>query len=63
LLAIFLAPYIPGSCDRIMAQLGLPPVAFGAWTLEGYWGSRPLTQVVPGPLLFPRIETTTSTDL
>jgi methionyl-tRNA synthetase len=63
LLAIFLAPYIPGSCDRIMAQLGLPPVAFGAWTSEGHWGARPLTQVVPGPLLFPRIETTTSTDL
>jgi methionyl-tRNA synthetase len=56
LLAIYLAPFIPGSCDRIMAQLGLPPVSFGAWTQEGRWGSCPLTHVVPGPLLFPRIE-------
>src|SRR5437763_1934808 len=58
LLAIFLAPYIPSSSNRILAQLGLSTVSEGAWAREGRWGSRPLTKVVPGPLLFPRIETT-----
>ncbi|HZT99278.1 MAG TPA: hypothetical protein VFA10_06435, partial [Ktedonobacteraceae bacterium] len=56
LLAIFLAPYIPSSSNRILAQLGLGTVSEGAWVREGRWGSRPLTKVVPGPLLFPRIE-------
>jgi methionyl-tRNA synthetase len=56
LLAIFLAPFIPSSSSRILAQLGLGAVGEGAWVREGQWGSRPLTKVVPGPLLFPRIE-------
>jgi methionyl-tRNA synthetase len=58
LLAIFLAPYIPSSSNRILAQLGLDTVSEGAWVREGRWGSRPLTKIVPGPLLFPRIEAT-----
>jgi methionyl-tRNA synthetase len=57
LLAIFLAPYTPSASNRILAQLGLSPVSNAAWVHEGTWGSRPLTQVVPGPLLFPRILT------
>ncbi|MFL5659173.1 MAG: methionine--tRNA ligase [Ktedonobacteraceae bacterium] len=56
LLAIFLAPYIPSASDRILAQLGLEPVGNAAWVREGTWGSRQLTRVVPGALLFPRIE-------
>jgi methionyl-tRNA synthetase len=55
LLAVFLAPYIPSSSARMLAQLSLPPVGTGAWNIEGRWGSVPLRQVVPGPLLFPRL--------
>jgi methionyl-tRNA synthetase len=57
LLAIFLAPYIPSASNRILAQLGLTLVSNAAWVHEGTWGSRPLTRVIPGPLLFPRILT------
>ncbi len=57
LLAVFLAPFIPNAADRIMSQLGLEPVGKSAWIREGTWGSHPLSSVVPGPLLFPRIET------
>ncbi len=56
LLAIFLSPFIPGSSDRILSQLGLEAVGASAWVREGTWGSRPLSRVVAGPLLFPRIE-------
>ena len=55
LLAIFLAPYIPSASNGILRQLGQEAVANGAWLEAGTWGSRPLTQVVAGPLLFPRI--------
>jgi methionyl-tRNA synthetase len=57
LLAIYLAPFMPTASDRIMSQLGLGPVGEAAWVREGAWGSILLTSVVPGPLLFPRIET------
>ena len=57
LLAIFLAPFIPGSSIRILSQLGLEPASESAWVREGTWGSSALTSVVSGPLLFPRIET------
>lgn len=56
LLAIFLAPYIPSACNRIMAQLGLGPVSNGAWDREGQWGSQSLTNIVPGSVIFPRLE-------
>jgi methionyl-tRNA synthetase len=55
LLAIFLAPYIPSASNGILRQLGQEAVANGAWLEAGTWGSRPLTHVVAGPLLFPRI--------
>jgi methionyl-tRNA synthetase len=54
-LAIFLAPYIPPASNGILRQLGQEAVANGAWLEAGTWGSRPLTHVVAGPLLFPRI--------
>jgi methionyl-tRNA synthetase len=54
--AILLAPYIPASADRILAQLGQEPIGPGAWLERGSWGSQPLTHVVSGPLLFPRLE-------
>ena len=60
LLAVLLLPYIPSSSNRILAQLGLYTVSEAAWVREGQWGSRPLTKVVPGPLLFPRIEANVS---
>ena len=56
LLAIFLSPFIPGASDRILSQLGLGAVSASAWVREGTWGSRPLSRVAAGPLLFPRIE-------
>ncbi len=61
--AILLAPYIPTSADRILAQLSLPPVSAGAWVERGVWGSEPLRQVVGGKLLFPRIEQEEKTQL
>jgi methionyl-tRNA synthetase len=56
LLAIFLAPYLPSTSNRILEQLGLPVLEAGAWQSRGTWGSDELQRVVPGPLLFPRIE-------
>ena len=57
LLAIYLAPFIPNASDRIVSQLGLEQISPGAWVREAGWGSVPLTTVVAGPLLLPRIET------
>jgi methionyl-tRNA synthetase len=56
-LSIYLAPFIPDASDRIRSQLGLEPVKPSAWVREATWGSVPLTQIVPGTVLFPRIET------
>src|SRR6266566_336281 len=56
LLAVYLAPFIPGASYRIMSQLGLSTVSDSAWASEGTWGSRTLTSVKAGPLLFPRYE-------
>ena len=56
LLAIFLAPFMPTASDRLLNQLGLEPIGEAAWVREGTWGSRPLTHVVAGPQVFPRIE-------
>jgi methionyl-tRNA synthetase len=55
--SIYLAPFIPDASDRIRSQLGLEPVTSSAWLRETTWGSVPLEKVVPGSLLFPRIET------
>ena len=58
LIAIFLAPFLPSTSNRILDQLGLGPVEPTAWQREATWGSVKLSHVAPGPLLFPRIETT-----
>ena len=47
---------IPSTSDRILSQLGLAPVQEAAWVDQGTWGGQRLTHVVPGKLLFPRIE-------
>jgi methionyl-tRNA synthetase len=57
LAGILLAPYIPTTSDRIMAQLGLPTITDGAWIRDAHWGAATLTQVQPASPLFPRIET------
>ncbi|MGZ3646947.1 MAG: methionine--tRNA ligase [Ktedonobacteraceae bacterium] len=56
ILSIYLAPFIPDASNRIRSQLGLEPVQSSAWVHETSWSSVTLTKVVPGPLLFPRIE-------
>lgn len=56
LIAVLLAPYIPTSSNRILAQLGLGDVREGAWIDDSTWGSSTFTKVVPGSILFPRIE-------
>lgn len=60
--ALLLAPYIPTSSNRILAQLGLEAVRDGAWVDDGTWGSSALTKVVPGNVLFPRMEEQTSNE-
>ena len=56
LIAIYLAPFIPTTADRIMAQLGLPAVAADDWSGFGTWGARRVERVVLGEPLFPKIE-------
>lgn len=63
ILAILLAPFIPTASNRILEQLGLGPVQAGAWEYGSAWGSIPLIQVVPGALLFPRIDAEIATTL
>jgi methionyl-tRNA synthetase len=55
LIAIYLAPFLPSTSNRILDQLSLEPVEHSAWVHKGTWGSQTLTHVSPGPLLFPRI--------
>ncbi len=56
LLAIFLTPAMPASCERILGQLGLGPLLNGAWRKEGSWGAVPLRKVEDGPVIFPRFQ-------
>jgi methionyl-tRNA synthetase len=63
ILAILLAPFIPTSSQRIMEQLNLPSIQHGAWEYQTVWGSTPFTQVVPGALLFPRMDAEVATAL
>ncbi len=56
LLSMYLAPFIPDASNRIRSQLGLEPIKSSSWVHETTWGSVPLSKVVPGSLLFPRIE-------
>ena len=56
LAAIQLAPFIPGSADKIMAQLGLPDLSDGDAVTRGTWGSESFGTVNPLGPIFPRIE-------
>ncbi len=56
IIAILLAPYIPTSSNRILAQLGLDAIHGGTWETDGIWGSIVLAKVVRGDILFPRME-------
>jgi methionyl-tRNA synthetase len=56
LIAILLAPYIPDTSNRIMAQLGLDKVQDGDWFRLGGWGDGEFGRVEPAAPLFPRIE-------
>ena len=57
LLAVYLSPFIPSSCNRINSQLGLGDIEKSAWRVAGTWGSQSLSKVSAGTILFPRIET------
>jgi methionyl-tRNA synthetase len=57
LIALLLAPFIPTTTNRILAQLGKAEgVRSDAWIQDTGWGNETLTKVVPGNVLFPRIE-------
>jgi methionyl-tRNA synthetase len=56
LAGLLLAPYLPATADRVMAQLGLPALRLGDWVDCGQWGSVPFSRVGAPEPLFPRIE-------
>ncbi|MGH2354924.1 MAG: class I tRNA ligase family protein, partial [Chloroflexota bacterium] len=60
LLAIYLAPFIPGAAAKMQAQLGLPPLTNGAWNDDAgqaRWGGLAAgTRVQKAQPIFPRIE-------
>lgn len=56
LLALYLAPFLPGTSDRMMKQLGLGPVSKGSWQSDAVWGAVPLQVVGEKVVLFPQIE-------
>lgn len=61
LLAIYLAPFIPTACDRILSQLGLPAIQPGDWRASGIWGAVPFQAIGEITPLFPRIEDSAQT--
>ena len=56
LIAILIAPFLPTTADRILAQLGLPGVADGDWVDRARWDAQPFSMIQPSGTLFPRIE-------
>jgi methionyl-tRNA synthetase len=54
--AILIAPYMPATADRILAQLGLGEVGAGDWSGKTGWGAAPFGSVLTAEPLFPRIE-------
>jgi methionyl-tRNA synthetase len=57
LLTIYLAPFMPGATAKMRRQLGLPPLAAGAWRDQTGWGGlAPGTPVERAQPVFPRIE-------
>jgi methionyl-tRNA synthetase len=58
LLAIYLAPFIPGASAKIQAQLGLPALQAGAWRDGAAWGGLAPGAALEAPQpIFPRVET------
>ncbi len=55
ILALLLAPFIPDSANKILAQLGQQSADHGAWT-NTTWGAVTLQQVHPGDVVFPRLD-------
>jgi len=66
LLGLYLAPVVPSAAARLREQLGLPPLAPGAWhpeSGEARWGVlAPGTRVQKAQPIFPRIETDAPAD-
>ena len=56
LLGVYLAPFLPEASTRLLEQLGVGPIEDGDWRTRGVWGSEGLSRVLPGTVLFPRIE-------
>lgn len=56
IVTLLLAPYIPTTSERIREQLGQGPLENGIWPKELAWGSQPVSQIKPGPVLFARLE-------
>ncbi|MDQ3701892.1 MAG: methionine--tRNA ligase [Chloroflexota bacterium] len=60
LLGIYLTPFIPAAAGQLRTQLGLPPLAPGAWHPAegeaGWGGLSPGTRVDRAQPIFPRIE-------
>jgi methionyl-tRNA synthetase len=54
ILAIYLAPFVPETANRLLAQLGRPGIAEGALAQAGWGQGGTAPQVVGGPVLFPR---------
>ena len=55
-LAIHLAPFVPETADRVLAQLGRPGVESGALARAGWGQGGETSRVVGGMVLFPRRE-------
>ncbi len=56
LLAIYLAPFIPDTSAKILAQLGLEPLTNGAWRDQADWGAVPCGTLGASEVLFPHIK-------
>jgi methionyl-tRNA synthetase len=53
LIGIYLAPFVPETADRLLAQLGQPGVTAGDLA-RAAWGMGEVHKIVGGPVLFPR---------
>ena len=57
MLAVLLGPFVPRTANAMLARLGEPPLADGAWERGLTWGALPPGQAVAtGKPLFPRLE-------
>ncbi|MER3406677.1 MAG: methionine--tRNA ligase, partial [Chloroflexota bacterium] len=57
LIALLVSPVMPDAADRMLVQLGMPPVQGAAWVTELSWGRLvPGGRVYPAGPLFPRLE-------